>query len=423
MDGIEEQKLIKSEESRRSRQAAPVENKIQLSTLRPDVIEFIRKAQSDVRNWYTTTVEHFDIEVSNAFTRKLLYENLGDIFPGKISFRTIHNPRTVFRVSRIAEENKDQEVHNVVQSQIGFRRIIKLLTQLRVPIIGHNMLLDIVHVYHKFIAPLPDTLDEFCDQLMKTFPGGIIDTKHMARTDKLITQKLFVDTGLGQLLESTSSAEFNEGLTFPQHAETFNQPREHEAAFDSIVTGYIYIRMSHYFGKNQHNVDYTTIGQLDHLTQAINTDRMCILITGLSEQIQNSDITPLFKDYGSAPCNIKWIDDKSAFVRLRVATREQLEQIAEHVKKGSKSGVEFKKSVAALGCTVTMFDEADRNGIIDCMLNGKEVPVKKRSRSSNVSLDISREMSPRKKARRSFTRPSEVQSIKEDTGYNLCTIL
>ena len=47
------------------------------------------------------------------------------------------------------------------------------------PIVGHNMLLDLLHLYKAFYEPLPDSVDEFKQTIHSLFPV-IYDTKLMA---------------------------------------------------------------------------------------------------------------------------------------------------------------------------------------------------------------------------------------------------
>ena len=59
--------------------------------------------------------------------------------------------------------------------------MIQLLRDCKKPIIGHNMMYDILFTYEKFIAPLPSTYKEFANAWTKEFKAGTFDTKCLAK--------------------------------------------------------------------------------------------------------------------------------------------------------------------------------------------------------------------------------------------------
>ena len=53
------------------------------------------------------------------------------------------------------------------------------------PLIGHNMLMDTMHLYDKFINPLPPTLAYFAQAFHEEFPT-VIDTKYMLQSSSVL---------------------------------------------------------------------------------------------------------------------------------------------------------------------------------------------------------------------------------------------
>ena len=53
------------------------------------------------------------------------------------------------------------EAETLMEYELGFSRIIEIMIMSKKPLIGHNMLLDLMFLYEHFIADLPDTLEEF----------------------------------------------------------------------------------------------------------------------------------------------------------------------------------------------------------------------------------------------------------------------
>lgn len=52
------------------------------------------------------------------------------------------------------------------------------ISELQVPVVSHNGLLDVLHAYQGFVGDLPATAEMFAQQLSKLFPV-ILDTKFL----------------------------------------------------------------------------------------------------------------------------------------------------------------------------------------------------------------------------------------------------
>jgi hypothetical protein len=63
------------------------------------------------------------------------------------------------------EENKEKHKsleEDMMDSLLGFSRLFKLLVELQKPIVGHNILLDLMIMYNQFHEQLPSKLNLFC---------------------------------------------------------------------------------------------------------------------------------------------------------------------------------------------------------------------------------------------------------------------
>jgi poly(A)-specific ribonuclease len=74
----------------------------------------------------------------------------------------------------------DNEVDRELRNAVGFRRILDALIALKKPIVGHNCLLDFLHIHDKLMGKLPATLDDFTSGLHEAFPR-IFDSKVINR--------------------------------------------------------------------------------------------------------------------------------------------------------------------------------------------------------------------------------------------------
>ncbi|BAM42271.1 uncharacterized protein TOT_040000640 [Theileria orientalis strain Shintoku] len=59
----------------------------------------------------------------------------------------------------------------------GLHHLIKSIIEYRIPLVFHNGMLDILHLYDKFIGPLPENPVEISREITRFFVGGIFDTK------------------------------------------------------------------------------------------------------------------------------------------------------------------------------------------------------------------------------------------------------
>lgn len=78
------------------------------------------------------------------------------------------------------EEILRTEVEEEVSKEVGFRLVIDAIRRLKVPIVVHNGLLDLVKLYGNFVGELPATLGEFKTAISKAFPS-IYDTRWMVQ--------------------------------------------------------------------------------------------------------------------------------------------------------------------------------------------------------------------------------------------------
>jgi poly(A)-specific ribonuclease len=62
---------------------------------------------------------------------------------------------------------------------MGFSLVVEALIKAQKPIIGHNMIYDIIYLYNQFIGPLPANYADFTNEWIACFPS-LYDTKVLA---------------------------------------------------------------------------------------------------------------------------------------------------------------------------------------------------------------------------------------------------
>ncbi|XP_069669242.1 pre-piRNA 3'-exonuclease trimmer-like isoform X2 [Periplaneta americana] len=187
---------------------------------------------------------------------------------------------------KILEENMNSDKsleEDIMDSLLGFSRLFKLLTELKKPIVGHNLLVDLMIMYNQFHEHLPTHLTHFKKKIHSLFPV-IYDTKFLSFELKKLLKKedtwdsnvlsnlyLFFKYGRGRhivlmspLIQLQNENDQDTQLKVPKcsatGAENYDPSQEldvkfHEAGWDSYCTGYCFIRMAHIFA-------HVTLGRL-----------------------------------------------------------------------------------------------------------------------------------------------------------------
>ncbi|XP_064564189.1 poly(A)-specific ribonuclease PNLDC1 isoform X3 [Zonotrichia leucophrys gambelii] len=69
----------------------------------------------------------------------------------------------------------------ILLSARGFTNLFQILVKVKKPLVGHNMLMDLMHLHDKFYRPLPESYEEFKRNIHNLFPV-IIDTKTVTKS-------------------------------------------------------------------------------------------------------------------------------------------------------------------------------------------------------------------------------------------------
>ncbi|OXA51024.1 Poly(A)-specific ribonuclease PARN [Folsomia candida] len=161
----------------------------------------------------------------------------------------------------------DKDINEIIDRLEGFSKVVKLMQEFKKPIVGHNMLLDIMLLYHQFVQELPSDYFEFKKQVHDLFPS-VFDTKATAygiaslRRNQDPDDHILSDTNLFALYSNVSALLQNtsqpiiipENDTYAYHealvlGRTTNletgvkTAKCHTAGFDAVVTGVVFLKL------------------------------------------------------------------------------------------------------------------------------------------------------------------------------------
>ncbi|XP_076253340.1 pre-piRNA 3'-exonuclease trimmer-like isoform X2 [Rhynchophorus ferrugineus] len=161
-----------------------------------------------------------------------------------------------FIVKKVTNEERDKlekEDHldeDLLKHLVGFSNVIRLITSLQKPIIGHNCILDLLLLIHNFEKELPESYTEFKRLIIKLFPI-VFDTKTVSYglLKKIPIDARWNDKGLNHIFnyfkneQGRHIVKNSPIIDFEHSDDTYG--KLHNAGWDSFCTGYIFIRMAH----------------------------------------------------------------------------------------------------------------------------------------------------------------------------------
>ncbi|ELW67669.1 Poly(A)-specific ribonuclease PARN [Tupaia chinensis] len=282
------------------------------------------------------------------------------VYPKGIHVETLETEKkeryiVVSKVDEEERQRREQQKHAKEQEElndaVGFSRVIHAIANSGKLVIGHNMLLDVMHTVHQFYCPLPadlinnTSLAELEKRLKETpfnppkvesaegFPSydTASEQLHEAGYDAYITGLCFIS--MANFLESAEG--------FPSYDTASEQL--HEAGYDAYITGLCFISMANFLGSflsppkihvsarskliepffnklflmRVMDIPYLNLEGPD-----LQPKRDHVLHVTFPKEWKTSDLYQLFSAFGNI--QISWIDDTSAFVSLSQPEQVQI---------------------------------------------------------------------------------------------------
>eukprot|EP01017_Pseudomicrothorax_dubius_P034462 TRINITY_DN4727_c0_g1_i7.p2 TRINITY_DN4727_c0_g1~~TRINITY_DN4727_c0_g1_i7.p2 ORF type:complete len:546 (+),score=133.81 TRINITY_DN4727_c0_g1_i7:1048-2685(+) len=130
----------------------------------------------------------------------------------------------------------------------GARIIFDEIIAKRVPLLTHNGFLDALHIYDKFIGPLPDRAGSFKQAFRGHFPA-IYDTKYLVSSSNVLFSAIGPMTDLSTVFKNLWRYKDDEprievapGFTEYKLSGDPEEVASHEAGYDALITGYSFFK-------------------------------------------------------------------------------------------------------------------------------------------------------------------------------------
>ncbi|KAK9866018.1 hypothetical protein WJX84_007566 [Apatococcus fuscideae] len=231
-------------------------------------VAFVQACEAAVSQWLQGTERHLSLPPVNGYQRMLQYqtcERLQATLDSQSSFVVKRVPSLegpLLKLTKMTTEEKaayelEQKAArgaSIVEAA-GFATVMEAMRDSGKPGVGHNCIFDVAYVLESFAQPLPESWTAFKLLVQKWFPGGLYDTKHLARELLGIFEgRNHLGDLFGQLTEpernpslmallQASGAGSNQ-LPSVDHAPGFQRYQgaeterfAHEAGYDAYMTG------------------------------------------------------------------------------------------------------------------------------------------------------------------------------------------
>ncbi|XP_078035715.1 pre-piRNA 3'-exonuclease trimmer isoform X2 [Augochlora pura] len=230
-------------------------------------LDIFCNCRNKIKEWLLTAPHEISIEIKTVtpILQYIVHKELRNHFKN-IWTISGHKSVIVIRVSedmrKVYEEDNDSNVEKtVLDTYEGFSKVFKLLTSLKKPIVGHNILLDLMLMYQQFYKPLPKSYSEFKTIIHSLFPE-LYDTKHLSHefTKKMeIEHKEYINWKTSSLSEVYEYFKYGAGRNLELYSthieiESISEDKKayHTAGWDAYYAGNIFIKMGHQFAIQEH---------------------------------------------------------------------------------------------------------------------------------------------------------------------------
>eukprot|EP00071_Canis_lupus_P040775 XP_022274332.1 poly(A)-specific ribonuclease PNLDC1 isoform X2 [Canis lupus familiaris] len=129
----------------------------------------------------------------------------------------------------------------ILLSARGFSVFFQMLVKAQKPLVGHNMMMDLLHLHEKFFRPLPESYDQFKLNIHNLFPI-LIDTKNVTKDiwKELNFPRVSNLSEVYEVLNSDLNPTKNSGpvVIHASKCEKYVETKyPHEAAYDAFLCG------------------------------------------------------------------------------------------------------------------------------------------------------------------------------------------
>lgn len=209
-------------------------------------IDFMKQQFDQLDQFLESTSMTFEFERCNGYLRRYIYEQVEKTYDDSVALKKNENQQLcAFKIDKESklefEQKRKEENATKFRELIGFRQVYKALTEANKPVVGHNLLYDLMFVHRWLESPLPENYLEFKKELKSKFPV-IFDTKYVDASG-VLGQK-HDETTLSQCYQRyNNNTEGGKSAKINVSSDCLFDPTEaafHNAGYDAYCTGVVF---------------------------------------------------------------------------------------------------------------------------------------------------------------------------------------
>lgn len=150
--------------------------------------EFVADLRASLRTLLAGEMASAELATPNSYFRRVAYQEVGDLqreghglhvekAPGGVNLLVMKASAEEKAARQAAEAGRRARE---AEEAVGFSRVLEMVGRCGLPLVGHNMMLDLAYTMESFVGALPLEWPDFRASVAAFFRGGIYDTKYLA---------------------------------------------------------------------------------------------------------------------------------------------------------------------------------------------------------------------------------------------------
>ena len=262
----------------------------------------------------------------------------------------------------------------IFHQYIGFRRIWRILSESKKPLIVHNGFLDLMFSMQAFESSLPESCEEFKLRVREIFAGGLFDTRLIAIESGIATAGAALET-LVDMFQSDEQFVHTRIVDSGKYSDDNSHGGEkqqfHEAGYDALLTGKVFKALRQRIGS--------------HVNEWKNL--VCIARCLWVLSIDSDDTDRVLMEAGPGKCRIiKYLGDLKCSTRDVLSTFEEVQSVVGDSLQVNIAWVDDRSGLLLLTWTVSQGTSMDS---ITAAINSKLMDIVKTNTLGNGPLGTS----------------------------------
>ncbi|RKP13132.1 ribonuclease H-like domain-containing protein [Piptocephalis cylindrospora] len=214
---------------------------------------FLDRAHQSIQDWLhhapgAPTEKYLNLTTSNGYQKRLVFQHVRQRYPDVLDATGMHGFVQIRRKGpgkdkkKIKQEQCKKLYQEWMVKDVGLRSLLDVLVASKKPLVGHNMILDILFIHNTFHSsrPLPSHRSDFIREFHSLHPI-LFDTKWLAEEADIPWTMGLEDTSIQTLMTTSPRSTISSVQLAPGFDLYQGREKMHEAGYDAYATGLIFL--------------------------------------------------------------------------------------------------------------------------------------------------------------------------------------